>query len=153
MMTIETPFLADVVAEQFLPYPIGFAFLFFVLIAESALISRLLSRTVYDKKIWTTIIISNLLTTLLGLVIYKQPAGLLSYTSVDSYSGVLLFKRAVSTFITSFLMTLAVELPFNVWRLHKFYPIKNILSYSLLANLLTYLVAVLIYLVYANSLL
>lgn len=152
-MTIEPPFLEDVVAEQFLPYPIGFAFLFFVLIAESALISRLLSRTVYDKKIWTTIIISNLLTTLLGLVIYKQPAGLLSYTSVDSYSGVLLFDRAVNTFITSFLITLAVELPFNVWRMHKFYPIKNILSYSLLANLLTYLVAVLIYLVYANNLL
>lgn len=149
MMTIGTTFLADVVAQQFLPYPIGFAFLFFVLIAESALIGRLLSKTIYDKKIWTTIIISNLLTTLLGLVVYKQPAGLLSYASVDSYAGELLFNYAVRTFITSFLLTLVVELPFNAWRLHKLYPLKEILSSSLLANLLTYGMAIQIYVVYA----
>jgi hypothetical protein len=48
-------------------------------------------------------------------------------------------------------MTIAVELPFNAWRLHRLYAVKKILIFSLIANILTYAVAVIIYAAYANS--
>lgn len=145
---MQTPFLADVVSSLYLPYRIRFAFLVFILVAESLWLSKALSKRWYEGRIWLTVVLSNLLTTFIGIVIYNKPFGLLSYLTIDHYKGDLQFEQPIETFIISFVITVAVELPFNAWLLRKHFNLQRVLMGSLLANILTYLVAAAIFLYY-----
>lgn len=141
-------FFADVIASQFLPKPLGIAFFLFVLLAESLLVSKCLSGKWGDSKIWKTVILANLITTIVGLVLYKQAPGILSYVSVDSYRGDFLFEQTKRIFLESFLLTILIELPLIAGILRKEYSSGKLLLYSFLANLLSYLVATAIFLLY-----
>jgi hypothetical protein len=145
---LHTGFFADVIASQFLPKPIGVVFFLFVLIAESLLISKCLSGRWGHVKIWKTVMFVNLITTLLGLAIYKQAPGILSYVSIDSYRGDFLVDQTKKIFLESFLLTILIELPVIAVILRKEYAGEKLLLYSLLANLLTYTTAGAIFLMF-----
>ena len=139
--------LLDVVVGHFLPSLIGWAFLFFVLAAESLLLSKYLAKKWIDKRIFLIVIISNIITTIIGYIIFGQQGTsthLLSWIPTEYYGGHLLIKGMVSMFIFSFILSVIIEAIFNLLMLKKNYAKKKILLGTTWINLFTYAVGGLI---------
>ena len=140
--------LLDVVIGNYLPSLFGWLFLVFVLAAESLLLSKYLAKTWVNKRIFLTVIISNIITTIIGFFMFDQEGGtsvhLLSWIPTEYYGGHLLIKSMISMFIFSFILSVIIEAIFNLLMLKKDYRKKKIMLGTTWVNLFTYAVGGLI---------
>lgn len=139
--------LLDVVVGHYLPSLVGWLFLVFVLAAESLLLSKYLAKTWVNKRIFLTVIISNIITTIIGYIIFKEQGTsthLLAWIPTEYYGGHLLIKGMIGMFIFSFILSVIVEAIYNLLMLKKDYDKKKILIGSTWVNLFTYAVGGLI---------
>jgi hypothetical protein len=122
---------------------IGFLILLVVIFIETIYLSRSLSNKWVKPRIFYTVLLSNLLSTVLGLL------GLVSWLwdhivdqvkNIFGYPGDFTSNYFLIGFILfAFIMTLLCEIPFNLLLLGRAYAKRNVIIYSMNANLLTYL--------------
>lgn len=143
--------VADVIAGFFLPGLFGWFFLFFVLISESLLLSKYLTKTWLSKNVFVSVIVANLITTVIGyflLDVEKNGGHLLNWIPVYYYHGNVRIGPTSSLFLLSFMMSAIIEGLVNWVMLKKHFAPKKVLSGTFLANLFTYIAGAVIMLAY-----
>lgn len=132
------------IVAYFLPGTFGWFFLIFVLAAESMLLSKYLTNKMVDNRIVMSVIVSNIVTTIIGYVLFdKQNSGghLLNWIPVDYYGNHVLMSRTVFMLVSTYIGSVVIESFVNVLILKKYFTIKKIFSGTSLVNLVTYIVA------------
>ena len=145
-------YLLDVIAGYFLPGLYGWIFLVFVLISEGFILSKRLNVGRFEKKYYLSAGISNLVTTLIGyLVLDDDTKGghLLTWIPIEEYQGKLLIEQTIFLFFASFLGSVLIEIISNRLILGKSNTGGAISRATLLANIFTYTVAAIIFVMIA----
>lgn len=147
----------DIIVGYYLPSIMGWVFLFLVLIAESILLSKYLIKFTFNKKIYFSAIVSNLITTIIGYVIldHENNGGhLLNWIPIDHYHENIRLDRTLFIFIISFIGTVIIETLINLIVLKQINNKKKIIYGTLLVNALTYLLGgfvILLYTIISNN--
>ena len=133
----------------------GFITLILIIIIETLIISYGLTNKYFQKNILITLLASNLISTFFGLlgfldaifkVIWKFIK--LNVPLSEEYSG---YVMGTTFLLTAFLLTLLIEIPLNIIMLRQYYSIKQIIKYSIYANLLTYIFLSIIFIIIFND--
>ena len=135
--------LLDIIIGHYLPSLFGWIFLVFVLATESFLLSKYLTKSWTDKTIFTSVIVSNLITTIIGYFLFGEERGgghLLNWISIDQYQGDIMIGWILFIFILTFIGSVIVETLANWVLLRKLFTFKKILLGTLWINVFTYLV-------------
>ncbi|WP_298146315.1 hypothetical protein [Flavobacterium sp.] len=143
--------LLDILVGQFLPSLFGWTFLVFVLITESFLLSKYLTKSWRHKTIFTTVIVSNVITTIIGYLLLDEESGgghLLNWIPVDHYHGDIRLDRTLFLFISTFIGSVIVEGLFNILVIKRYFAVKKIILGTVLVNMFTYLAGGLTILIY-----
>lgn len=141
----------DIIVGHFLPSMFGWAFFVFVLATESFLLSKYLIKEWGDKKIFVSVIASNLITTIIGYFLLDEKSSgghLLNWIPVDHYHGNIRIDRTLFLFISTFIGSVVIEAIFNILILKRHFAIKKILSGTFWVNVFTYIVGGLTILLY-----
>lgn len=135
--------LLDIVIGYYLPSLFGWAFLVFVLAAESFLLSKYLKKYWVDKNIFTSVIISNLITTIIGYLLLGEESGfglLLNWIPIEYYGGKMLVKGLILLLTITFIGSLIVETLSNWIFLRRLFTFKKIFLGTLWINIFTYII-------------
>ena len=154
--------ILDVIVGYFMPDLFGWLFLGFVVILESFILLRLIrNQNIKLKTVLFLVITANLLTTILGYIIgemanidYRHHLGhLINNIPIDYYRGEYMFGRGVFIFIASFVTTMIFETLILYLGLKKYdFRIKEIALKSLIINLSSYLIGLVIIVLYVVQL-
>lgn len=134
----------DIIVGHFLPSIFGWIFLIVVMGVESLLLSHYLSKNFIVKKIHTAILVSNLITAVIGSILLdpKNIGGqLLNWIPIDQYHGNIRLDRTYLCFISSYLGSAVVESIVHILILKNSFPIKRIILGTVYVNSLTYILA------------
>lgn len=134
----------DIIAGHFLPSLFGWIFLLFVLATESLFLSKYLTKYWQNKKIITTVVTANLITTIVGFFLLdteKTGGHLLNWIPVDQYNGSIRLDRTMVLFVSSFIGTILIEALFNLILLKKQFNPKRIIWGTIFVNAFTYAIA------------
>jgi hypothetical protein len=140
----------DIIVGHFLPSSFGWAFLFFVLIAEGILLSKYLAKTWFDGRIFLAAVLSNAVTTVVGCLILDQEkigGHLLNWIPVDQYHGSIRLDRTLFLFFSSFISTVIIEAAINLFAIKRFSKRQKLIG-TLAVNIFTYIAGGLIILIY-----
>lgn len=143
--------LLDIMVGHFLPNTFGWTFLVFVLATESPLLSKYLTKKWVDKRIFTSVTVSNLITTLIGYFLLNEESSgghLLNWIPVYYYHGDIRIDRTILLFISTFIGSVIIEGLFNVITLKRDFAFKKIFLGTLWVNMFTYLAGGLTILLY-----
>lgn len=134
----------DIIVGHFLPSLFGWFFLVFVLATESLFLSKYLTKYWQNKKIITSVLTANLITTIVGFFLLdteKSGGHLLNWIPVDQYNGSIRLDRTMVLFVSSFIGTILIEALFNLILLKKQFTPKRIILGTILVNTFTYAIA------------
>ena len=147
----------DIIVGHYFPSLFGWFFLIFVLSAESLLLTKYLKKIWYNRKIYFSVILSNVITTIIGFILLDEEkigGHLLNWTPVNYHWGKIVYiDRTIFLFIYSFIGTLIVETLINTIVLGKIENKKRIFYGTFFVNVFTYVIGafiILLYTVYDN---
>ncbi|MBS1638163.1 MAG: hypothetical protein JST26_19780 [Bacteroidetes bacterium] len=134
----------DVIVGFYMPQAAGWLFLVFVLLVESLCLSRWLSKSWFNTRIWLAVLAANAVTTLLGFVaLDEQHHGghLLNWVPIDEHYSRVIIGRTILIFTTSFLCSVLIETILLYLLLKNHFIRLRIISGAILINVITYLIA------------
>ncbi len=146
--------LLDVIVGYYMPHLYGWIFLMIVLLIESIILSKFLAGNWYNKSIAISVIISNIITTIIGYVIFDRDhtgGYLLNWVPIYDDHGSIIFYTASAIFITSFIVSAIVETSYNLFALRKRYLKTQLIGGTILVNFTTYALAGLIFWLYYQT--
>ncbi|MBN2650744.1 MAG: hypothetical protein JXR63_00050 [Spirochaetales bacterium] len=126
----------------FLFLPPGWFVIFFVLVLESFFMSKYLEKTIFDKKITLTAILSNLISGAFGVIasmaqnggwwlVWWFPWVSKNEVKFDNIGSFVLY------FFVALILSIIIELAVNLILLHKRYKVLKIVLGTLFANLIS----------------
>lgn len=136
--------------------PLGWLFMAFVILCEALLLTKFLIRKKYDKKIYRTVLLSNTVSGITGIITTFQLNG--GWWLVVWFPWVCSHEVDVRNpnelidlliyYLVAFILSILIELGINYLCLKKEYTIKSILNGTIWANMVTYAIgaAILTYL-------
>jgi hypothetical protein len=149
--------LLDMIAARYLPSLLGWIFLLFVLVSESLIMSKFLKKGWFHKEIYITVILSNVVTTILGCFLINEvpKAGhLLSWIPFFYYNGLPThLDDTIRVIVICFVITLLIEMVINILLLRKLKMADKLVYGSIICNVFTYVVAAVILLTFGANLL
>jgi hypothetical protein len=151
--------LLNVIAGIYLPNFWAWIFLLFVLVAETLTLSFYLRKVKFDKRIFTSVILSNSITTLIGYILLDENhygGYLLNWVPIYKHSWALetesgeaiLWAQTALFIFACFIVTTIIETISNFTTLRREYKTKAICKGTLMINAITYLIGTLIILCY-----
>ena len=146
--------LLDVSFGLFVFLPPGWLFMAFVILAEALIMSKYLSKKFYNRPIYGTALISNLISGLIGIIASILINGgwwlivwfpWVSSHEVNVHNPTILMWFIIY-YLVALILSVAIEATINHFRLRKQFSGKKIFKATLWANAFTYLVgAIIIY--------
>lgn len=136
--------------------PLGWLFMAFVILCEALLLTKFLIHKKYDKKIYRTVLLSNTVSGITGIITTFQLNG--GWWLVVGFPWVCSHEVDVRNpnelidlliyYLVAFILSILIELGINYLCLKKEYTIKSILNGTIWANMVTYAIgaAILTYL-------
>lgn len=130
----------------------GILQLLIIILIETAILSKTLSTQWGNKKVLIAVFMANLASTvagMLGLLIWLDKL-VLRYlgNGMDIKAFYESKSHQLIVYLLAFIITLLIEIPVNSWFLKKYYPNKRIIVFTIIANLITYVLLFLYYIVY-----
>jgi hypothetical protein len=142
--------LLDVIIGYYIPKIFGWIFLIVVIFIEGFLFSKLLCKHWFNKLIFKSITIANVLTSLAGLIIgyilnclslydnHAYGGYLLNWIPIDTHCNNLLLNRTIPFFLVSFALTVIVNSIINILMLRSIAKARKIFLLTLIANIITF---------------
>ena len=133
--------------------PLGWLFMAFVIIIECLTLTRFLNNKWYDKIIYRTATITNIISGIIGIIISMVLNGgwwlVVWFPWVSAHD---VYTPGETPDLTSlyiyyagaFVLTLIIETTVNILFLRKHYPTKKILLATLLTNIISYAVGTIV---------
>ena len=127
--------------------PMGWLFMAFIILGEAFLMSRYLVRKKFDKKIYLSATVSNIVSGALGIITTMALNGgwwlvvlfpWVSSHEVDIHSRQEALALALY-YIVALILSVLIELLVNHLMLQKQYPFKNTVRATLIANAFSYI--------------
>ncbi len=141
--------LLDIIVALFLPSVVGWLFLLVVILVEGAFVSRLTTAKWSYGMAWIAVVLSNLATTTIGQIVFSEQdhlGHLMNWLPVWNYHGHWRFDRMLFVFVISFVGSVIIEAVLNTGLIRNVtvIPRKRIVRATLIANAITYGIAVLV---------
>lgn len=151
--------ILDVIAGIYLPNFWAWIFLLFVFVTETLILSFYLRKVIFDKRIFSSIILSNSITTLIGYIFLDENhygGHLLNWVPIYRHGWALetgsgeeiLWEQSALFLFACFIVTTIIESILNYISLRKVYKTKAICKGTLMINAITYMVGAIIILIY-----
>lgn len=144
----------DVCFGIFAFLPQGWLFMAFVIVAECTIVAKMLAGKWYVKKIYKVVAAANIISGLVGIITTMVLNGgwylVVWFPWVSSHEIDIHRKGAIKMlvifYLISFIASLVIEAIINILILKKSYTVKKVVTATILANAVTYLVgSVLLY--------
>ena len=128
--------------------PQGWLFMAFVILIEALLMAKILNKTYFHKKIYGVAVATNVISGLIGILSSLKLNGgwwlvvwfpWVSNNEVNTSDSETM-KWLYILYVSAFIITLIIELLINWIFLRKTYKLKNILTATLIVNILSYIV-------------
>jgi sterol desaturase/sphingolipid hydroxylase (fatty acid hydroxylase superfamily) len=125
--------------------PQGWIFIIAIILIECLGLSYFLTKKIKNKKIYNTVIISNIISGIVGIIGSMILNGgwwlvvWLPWVSSNEVSGKNGFKTFIIFYLIAFLLTIIIEGIVNYLMLKKEYPSLQLLKMNLLVNSISYL--------------
>ena len=132
--------------------PIGWAFMVFVILCEALLLTRHLTRKNFNKKLYKTVLLSNTVSGITGIITTLQLNGgwwlVVWFPWVCSHEVDVRNPNELTAlicyYLVAFILSILIELGVNYLCLKKEYAIKSILKGTIWTNLVTYAIGAII---------
>lgn len=139
----------------FLPH--GWIFMLFVICIECLLLSKFLNGKWTNKRIYATVILSNIISGIIGMAISLMLNGgwwlIVWFPWVSSYevAGTEAFLALLVYYLCAYVITILLETLFNWLLLRKEYPSKKIFTSTLSVNTISYIIGSIVLYSYSFS--
>ncbi len=148
MLHISFPVMLNVSFGIFIFYPLGWLFMLVIMLLESYILSKRLSKKWFDGKCTLTAFLSNIVSGLFGLFLSLKLNGgwwmvlwlpWVSRHEVNVSDANVLWSL-LAYYVAAFVLSVVIELVVNMLCLHKRYGRQSVLKATLVANIVSYLV-------------
>lgn len=126
--------------------PQGWIFMFAIILIECLGFSKLLTTKWKETKIYSTVIISNFVSGIIGIIGSMILNGgwwlvvWFPWISSNEVRGDEGFKWLAILYLIAFVLTILIEGAINLYRLKENYPRKEIITKTLIINVISYLI-------------
>lgn len=130
--------------------PQGWIFMIFIIILECLIMTETLEKTLSNRKIYNTIIASNLISGATGFIISMVLNGgwwlviWLPWVSDNEVRTNTEFEEILIYYFFAFILTILIETAFNIAMLYKKYRTLRVIWATLITNVISYLTGSLI---------